>query len=406
MITKNNINHIEGGVTAPLGFKAGGVACGIKKSGLPDMAVVISSPSAKAVCMFTTNVVKAAPVIVSMENCREKHIAAVVINSGNANACTGEKGLSDACGMCEQVAAALGAKATKILVASTGIIGVPLPMEAVKKGIQAAMAKATVKGGAAAAKAIMTTDKQPKEAAVEVAIGKKTVRIGGMAKGVGMIAPNMATMIAVITTDADICAKALDQAVREAVDVSFHCISIDGDMSTNDTVNVLANGAAGNTHILQNTPGYESFKAGLEEVMSKLAEMMVRDGEAATKFVKITVEGAGCQADAKAVAMAVADSVLVKCALFGEDANWGRIAAAAGAAGVDFDLRKLDVSLKDEPIMRGGEGVIFCAGTVQETMKSGDIEINLNLNAGQGRATVLTTDLSVGYVKFNAHYRT
>ncbi|MFA5867791.1 MAG: bifunctional glutamate N-acetyltransferase/amino-acid acetyltransferase ArgJ [Actinomycetota bacterium] len=400
------VKSVKGGVTAPLGFKAAGVVCGIKKSGLPDMAVVVADPPAKAGCMFTTNAVKAAPVVVSMENCGEKHIAAIIINSGNANACTGDKGLSDAREMCAQAADIVGVKENKILVASTGIIGIPLPMEAVKKGIKAAMAKATVKGGAAAAKAIMTTDKQPKEAAVEVAIGKKTVRIGGMAKGAGMIAPNMATMIAVITTDADICAKALDQSVREAVDVSFHCISIDGDMSTNDTVNVLANGAAGNTHILQNTSGHELFTAGLTEVMFKLAEMMVRDGEAATKFVKIAVDGAGCQADAKAVAMAIADSLLVKCALFGEDANWGRIAAAAGAAGVDFDPRRLEISLDSEPIMRGGEGVVFCVETIKKIMKSGDIEINLNLNAGQDRATVLTTDLSVGYVKFNAHYRT
>ncbi len=400
------MKSMKGGVTAPLGFKAAGVACGIKKSGLPDMAIVISDPPAKAGCMFTTNAVKAAPVVVSMENCRQKNIAGVVINSGNANACTGGDGLENARAMCALTADVLGVKENKVLVASTGIIGVPLPMEAVKKGIRAALLKANAKGGTAAATAIMTTDKTPKEAAAEVNIGRKTVRIGGMAKGVGMIAPNMATMIAVMTTDADICAKALDQAVREAVDVSFHCISIDGDMSTNDTVNVLANGAAGNTHILRNSKAYESFTDGLIEVMSKLAEMMVRDGEAATKFVKITVDGAGCHTDAKTVAMAVADSLLVKCALFGEDANWGRIAAAAGSAGVAFDPGKLDITLADEPVMRAGEGVIFCAGTVEKIMKSEDIAINLNLNAGQHRATVLTTDLSIGYVKFNAHYHT
>ncbi len=400
------IKKIQGGVTAPKGYKAAGVVCGIKKSGLPDMAVVVADPPAKAGCMFTTNAVKAAPVIVSMENCGQKNIAAIVINSGNANACTGDNGLSDAREMCETAAGVLGVKENKILVASTGIIGIPLPMEPVKKGIRAAMVKATAKGGLDAAKAIMTTDKHPKEAAVEIPVGKKTVRIGGMAKGAGMIAPNMATMIVVITTDADICAKALDRAVREAVDVSFHCISIDGDMSTNDTVNVLANGAAGNTHILLDTKGYASFKDGLTEVVSELAEMMVRDGEAATKFVKITVDGASCQADAKAVALAVADSLLVKCALFGEDANWGRIAAAAGSAGVAFDPGRLDISLGTEPIMRAGEGVIFCAGTVETIMKSGDIAINLNLNSGKSRATVLTTDLSIGYVKFNAHYRT
>ena len=403
---KAEIKHIPGGVTAPLGYQAAGAACGLKKSGAADIALVVSKPPAKARCLFTTNKVKAAPVLVSMKNAAAKNVGAIIINSGNANACTGEKGIKDAVEMCEKTKRALGFADEKVLVASTGIIGVPLPMDNVLTGIEAAVSKLSAEGGRAAAEAIMTTDTVPKENAVEVAIGKKKIRIGGMAKGAGMIAPDMATMIAVVTTDADICAKALDQAVKEAVDVSFNSITIDGDMSTNDTVAVLANGAADNTHILMDTKGYGSFADGLTTVMSDLAEQMVRDGEEATKFIKVTVKGAATPAEAKSAAKAIAESVLVKCAFFGGDANWGRIAAAAGAAGADFDQQRLDISLNNEPIMNGGEGVIFCAETIKEIMKNGEITVCVNLNAGKARATVLTTDLSVEYVKFNAHYRT
>lgn len=400
------IKAVKGGVCAPKGYKAAGVACGIKKSGGKDISVVVSNTPAKAAGMFTTNKVKAAPVLVSMENINAKHTGAVLVSSGNANACNGPAGLADARAMCAALAGHLGLKDKNVLLASTGIIGSPLPMEKVLAGIESAAAALSDNGAKDAAEAIMTTDTVVKEAAVEFPIGKTNVKIGGMAKGVGMIAPNMATMIAVLTTDADICREALNQAVREAAEMSFNCISIDGDMSTNDTVFVLANGAAGNTHILESSKTYETFKEALSLVMSDLAEQMVRDGEAATKFVKIKVEGGDCFDGAKAVAMAVADSVLVKCALYGEDANLGRIACAAGSADAEFDPDDMDIYLGEELIMAAGKVSIVDRKKIDAMMKNKDIEIKIDLKAGHGKATVMTTDLSVGYVKFNAHYRT
>jgi glutamate N-acetyltransferase / amino-acid N-acetyltransferase len=400
------IKQINGGVCAPKGYKAAGVACGIKKSGGKDIAVVASKTPAKAAAMFTTNKVKAAPVVISMKNINAKHAGAIVISSGNANACNGPAGLADAQTMCAAAADQMGLKVENVLVASTGIIGSPLPMDKVLPGIKSAVEALSSSGAKAAAEAIMTTDTAIKECAVELQIGQKTVKIGGMAKGVGMIAPNMATMIAVLTTDADICKKALNQAIQGAVETSFNCISIDGDMSTNDTVFVMANGAASNTHILTGSRAYENFQEGLAKVMSELAEKMVRDGEAATKFVKVKVEGANCYADAKAVAMAVADSLLVKCALYGEDANLGRIACAAGSADVDFNPDDMDIYLGNELIMAAGTVAIKGRKKIDGMMKEKDIELKVDLKAGLATATVLTTDLSVGYVKFNAHYRT
>jgi glutamate N-acetyltransferase / amino-acid N-acetyltransferase len=398
------IIKIKGGVTAAAGYKASGVAGGIKKSGGKDVAMVVSEAPAKAYGMFTTNKVKAAPVVVSMKNIASSKISGVVITSGNANACTGAQGLNDAKIMCE--AAGEFGFGGKMLVASTGVIGQYLPMDKVIKGIEEAGNDLSETGSRAAAEAIMTTDTVVKESAVEIEVGKKTVRIGGMAKGVGMIAPNMATMIALITTDADICKKALEAATRESVEASFNCVTIDGDMSTNDTVFVLANGAAGNTHILLDSHGFESFKEGLETVMADLAEQMVRDGEEATKFVRVTVNGGDCYDTAKNVAMKVADSLLVKCALYGEDANWGRIAAAAGSAEGEFNPEEMAITINGLVIMKEGGASIEDQTAVDAAMKEKDIFIVIDLKEGRSSASILTTDLSVGYVKFNAHYRT
>lgn len=401
----SDIRKIDGGVTAAKGYLAAGVACGIKKSGGKDIALISSEPEAKAFGMFTTSVVKAAPVVVSMRQVAAKNIGGVVVSSGNANACTGREGVAASEKMCVWAAAATGNPDTTMLVASTGVIGAHLPLEKVEIGIKQA-GELLSRDGGSAAEAIMTTDTVVKQGAIEFAVGQKIIRIGGMAKGVGMIAPNMATMIAVVTTDADICAQALEAATRGAVESSFNCITIDGDMSTNDTVFVLANGAAGNTPILQNTKDEAIFREGLTMLLSDLAEQMVRDGEEATKFVRVSVTGADCHETAKAVAMKVADSVLVKCALFGEDANWGRIAAAAGAAGVEFDPDLLDISLNGLIIMRDGGAAAEDQEAVDQVMRAKDIEIVLDLKAGAAMASVLTTDLSVEYVKFNAHYRT
>lgn len=401
-----DIKKISGGVTAALGYRASGVAAGIKKSGGKDIALVVSDTPAKACGLFTTNIVKAAPVIVSMGNATFKKIGGVIVSSGNANACTGVRGIKDAEAMCAAAAIAAGDRSLKMLVASTGVIGQYLQMDKVDAGIKAAGMALKRDGNLKAAEAIMTTDTVIKETAVELFAGKKTVRIGGMAKGVGMIAPSMATMIAVITTDADICGKALASAVRESVETSFNCVTIDGDMSTNDTVFVLANAAAGNTHILRETASYGTFKEGLSMVMADLAEQMVRDGEEATKFIKVTVTGADCFGTAKNVAMQVADSVLVKCALYGEDANWGRIAAAAGAADAEFNPDVMDISINGILIMKNGGAAIEDKAAVDKAMKERDIAIVLDLKEGGADCSVLTTDLSVGYVKFNAHYRT
>ena len=400
-----DIKQIEGGVTAAMGFTAAGAACGVKKSGALDVALVASEPAAKAYAMFTTNTVKAAPVIVSISR-NGGRIGGVVISSGNANACTGTQGIDDAEAMCAAAAKACGKADESFLVASTGVIGAYLPLDKILTGIETAGQSLSRGGNRAAAAAIMTTDTVIKESAVEVVIGRRTVRIGGMAKGVGMIAPNMATMIAAVTTDADICRHALEEATRAAVETSFNCVTIDGDMSTNDTVFVLANGAAGNTHILRQTKAAETFQAGLAAVMADLAEKMVRDGEEATKFVRVSVTGADCYATAKKVAMKVAESLLVKCALFGTDANWGRIAAAAGAADADFDPQRIDIAINGLRIMRDGGAAIEDQAALDKTMKERDIQIVVDLKQGSAAASVLTTDLSVGYVKFNAHYRT
>lgn len=400
------MKKIQGGVTAPKGFSAAGVACGIKKSGAKDLAIVKSDPAGKAVCLFTTNKVKAAPVLITMDYASAHGVGAAVINSGNANACTGEQGMKDAIAMRRETAAALGLDSTKVLVSSTGIIGVNLPMDDVLAGIKDAAGHVTRNGGKDAAEAIMTTDTRPKESAVEFEIGKTTVRIGGMAKGSGMIAPNMATMIAVITTDADICLKALNIAVRDAADESFNCITVDGDMSTNDTVQLMANGAAGNTHIVKDTKAFEVFKSALTAVMADLAEQMVRDGEGATKFIKVMVDGAIDDGEAKAIGLAVANSLLVKCAFFGEDANWGRIAAAAGSAPADIDPDTMEIRIGGEPVYAGGTGVIYCAESMKKAITGTDVVVTIDVRKGNGSATVLTNDLTYEYVKINAHYRT
>ncbi len=400
------IKKIDGGVTAATGFTAAGAACGVKKSGALDIAMIASEPAAKAFAMFTTNAVKAAPVVVSMARVGAKRVGGIVISSGNANACTGAQGVTDAERMCETAALVCGKADQEFLVASTGVIGTYLPIEKILAGIKTTGRLLSRTGHTAAAAAIMTTDTVIKESAVEIMVGRQLVRIGGMAKGVGMIAPNMATMIATVTTDADICRQALETTIRAAVEISFNCVTIDGDMSTNDTVFVLANGAAGNTHILRDTKAAETFQAGLAVVMADLAEQMVRDGEEATKFVRVTVEGADCYGTAKKIAMKIAESVLVKCALFGKDANWGRIAAAAGAADVEFDPRTMGIAINGLVIMRDGGAAIDNQPALDAAMRERDIEITLDLKQGSGAASVLTTDLSVGYVKFNAHYRT
>jgi glutamate N-acetyltransferase/amino-acid N-acetyltransferase len=330
---------------------------------------------------------------------------AVVVNSGNANACTGETGMRNAREMTEIAALLLGVKPELALVCSTGVIGRPLPMEKVQDGIHAAVKALSRDGGGDAARAIMTTDTVPKEVAVEFEIGGKAVRLGGMAKGAGMIAPNLATMIAVLTTDAAVPLNALDLSLRWAAERSFNCITVDGDMSTNDTVLLLANGASGAPQV-RDEKAQRAFEEALEHVTSTLARGLVADAEGATKLVEVRVEGAEDYAAARTVAMAIANSPLVKTAIFGQDPNWGRILAAAGSAGVEFDAGHVGLSLGGRELVRGGQPVECSEERLREALAADEIAIALTVGDGPHGATVWTCDLTYDYVRINAEYHT
>lgn len=401
-----DISHVAGGVTAPKGFLAAGISCGIKKSGNKDVALVFSTAPARAGALFTTNKVKAAPVLVTKEHLKGGKAQAVVINSGNANCCTGKLGLADASEMANLVGIALNISANDILVASTGLIGIPLPMRKVEAGISEAAVMLNSKGGSDAAKAIMTTDTFLKETAVQFRIGGKTIKMGGMAKGSGMIAPNLATMLSVVTTDARVEAGALLEAFKEAVNTSFNLITVDGDMSTNDTVIIMANGLAENKEINEDVLGREVFSEALKHVTKELAELIIRDGEGATKFITIEVKGAESFSDAKEAAMTVANSNLVKCAFFGGDPNWGRIMAAIGNSKVKVKPANIDIYFGDEPMVMAGTGVVYCAQTVEEMLRSREIKVTIDLNLGVEKAAVWTTDLTHDYIRLNAEYKT
>lgn len=402
----SDVRHIEGGVTAPKGFLAAGVSCGIKKSGNKDLALIFSTVLARAGALFTSNKVKAAPVLVTKEHLKEGTAQAVVINSGNANSCTGKLGLADASETASIAATSLNISASQVLVASTGLIGIPLPMRKIEEGIKRAVTGLNSKGGSDAAKAIMTTDTFPKETAVEFEMGKKRIKIGGMAKGSGMIAPNLATMLSVITTDAVVEAGTLLQAFQETVDMSFNLITVDGDMSTNDTVIIMANGLAENKEINEDGLGREVFTEALKHVTKELAELIIRDGEGATKFITIEVRGARSFEDAREVAMTVGNSNLVKCAFFGADPNWGRIMAAIGNSKVKVKPENIDIYFGDEPMVISGTGGVYCVQTVEEMLKSKEIRVTIDLNLGIEKAVVWTTDLTYDYIRLNAEYKT
>jgi len=374
-----------GGVTTPLGFAAAGVSAGIKVNGGSDLALVVSEPAATAAAVFTTNRAQAAPVVVSREHIeRSGGIArAIVVNSGCANACTGDEGLSVAREMAAETARLIGCPAERVLVASTGVIGVALPIEKIRTGLPAALRALAADQGSAAARAIMTTDPFPKEASARTTIGEREVIVGGMAKGSGMIEPMMATMLAFVTTDAAVPRPLLDRALRDAVDGTFNAITVDGECSTNDCVFVLANGASG---AQIDERGYAPFVGALRSVCRELALGIVRGGEGATKLVAVTVTGAGSPVEARKAAKAIANSPLVKTAIHGGDPNWGRLIAAAGRAGVAFDLNQAAVAI--------GPAVLFKDGKPFDE------------NAGSAESTVWTCDLSADYVRINADYRT
>ncbi len=398
---------MAGGITAPLGFRAAGLHVGIKKPGIPDLALVVSDVDGPVAGVFTRNRVAAAPVVLDQARLRRGRGRAVVVNSGNANACTGARGLRDAETMSRLAAQALGLEPESVLVGSTGVIGQYLPMDVIRVGIPALAARLSRRGGGMAAKAIMTTDLKPKEYAVQGRIGGKLVTVGGMAKGAGMIHPNMATMLAYLSTDVRISRPALQRALREAVEASFNAISIDGDTSTNDTVLCFANGLAGNAPLVPASPGFLTFRRLLTDVCRELAMQILRDGEGVTKVLAIHVTGARTVAEARRVGETVATSALVKTALFGEDANWGRIMAAVGRSGVRLDQAKIGLSFDGVPIVRNGMSLGPQAERrIEPIVRRKEFGIDISLGMGTASACRWTTDLSYDYVKINASYRT
>lgn len=395
-----------GGVTSPRGFKAAGVYAGIKKKEKLDLALLYSETEAVAAAVFTTNRVKAAPILVTMAHVAQGKIQAVVANSGNANAGVGPQGVDAARKMAEETARTLGLKVSNVAVASTGVIGVPLPVAKAVAGIQAASRALSVSGGHLAAEAIMTTDTFPKEFALRFDLKGHQVTIGGMAKGSGMIHPNMATMLAFLTTDAAIDREALSQAFRSSVSRSFNMITVDGDTSTNDMALILANGQAENPTIKPGSEDLAVFQAALDEVTIYLAKAIARDGEGATKLLEVTVTGAQTEQEARRAAIAIARSNLVKTAIFGEDANWGRIIAALGYSGADFDPDLVDIYLGPLQVAAQGTGLAFDEEKAAEILHQKEVKILVDLKQGQGQATAWGCDLSYDYVRINGSYRT
>jgi glutamate N-acetyltransferase/amino-acid N-acetyltransferase len=399
------LKKISGGITAPKGYKATGKHIGLKKL-KPDLALLVSQVPAQGAGMFTTNLVQAAPVQVTKEHLEQKgSIRAVVVNSANANACTGMRGIADAREMTAQVAKEIGCRPEEVLVASTGVIGVDLPMEKLQVGIKSIIPLLKEDGGGEAAEAILTTDTFSKEYALEFELDGKTVRMGGMTKGSGMIHPNMATMLAFITTDAAISRPLLEKALREATAQSFNMISVDRDTSTNDMVVVMANGLAGNSEIQAENEDYQVFCQALFEVTQQLAKMIAKDGEGATKLVEIEVRGAQSQDVARTVARSIASSNLVKSAIFGEDANWGRILCAAGYSGATFEVEKVEIFLGDLKVAEKGRGIDFSEERAKAILGQEEVKISVDLNSGSFQATAWTCDLTFDYIKINASYR-
>jgi glutamate N-acetyltransferase/amino-acid N-acetyltransferase len=396
----------KGGITAPRGFLAAGMHVGIKKPSIPDLALVVSAQEGPIAGVFTTNRVAAAPVLLDRRHLRPGRGRAIIINSGNANACTGAQGLAHAKEMATLVAVHLSVPPHTVFVGSTGVIGQPLPITCIRRSLPSLVGRLRRSGGREAAIAIMTTDLRPKEVALQARIGGCMVTVGAMAKGSGMIHPDMATMLAYLTTDAAVERSALQRALKKAVDGSFNCITVDGDTSTNDTVLCLANGLAGNGLLQEESREWPTFQRLLDEVCLSLAMQVCRDGEGVTKVVQVVINGARTRAEAKLAARAVATSCLVKTALFGEDANWGRIMAAIGRSGAKIDQHKVDLAVGGIPIVKAGSslGPTWERRTTR-AVKRKEFTVTADLHQGFATARIWTTDLSYDYVKINASYR-
>lgn len=398
--------NMNKGVTYPKGFRAAGAACGLKKNGNPDVALVVADGLCTAAGIFTRNVVKGHSLQLTQRHVKAGQARAVVINSGCANACLGNEGDADALKMAQIAAGAAGCTAEEVLTGSTGVIGVRLDMAKLEKGILAAAAGLSPDGSDSAARAIMTTDTMDKQAGACVMISGAEVRIGGMCKGSGMIHPDMATMIAVLTTDAAISAEALDLSLRQAANVSFNRVSVDGDTSVCDMAVILASGLAGNAPIQPGTAEYEAFTAALSQACHRMARMLAADGEGATKLVEVRANGLPTANDALKVVQAVAKSPLVKTAAFGCDTNWGRILTAAGYSGAAFDPMLVDVYIGEVQVCAGGRALAFDEDAALAELKKPEVLFRMEFNQGGCSDFMLACDLTYDYVKINGSYRT
>lgn len=402
---------IDGSVTSPLGFTAQGVCASIKPSNTTkrDLAMIYCEKPCTAAAVFTKNLVKSSTILVSKKHLENGVAQAVIVNSGNANACNAD-GVQIAEKMCEIAAETLGVNADDVIVASTGVIGQPLPIEPIIKGADALKGNLTKDGGTNAAEAIMTTDTVKKEWAVEMTIGGKTVTVGGIAKGSGMIHINMGTTLSFVTTDASISCEMLSEALHEAVAVSYNMVSVDGDMSTNDTLAIMASGLAGNEMITEKNDDYRIFVEGITAAFKEVAKKLARDGEGATKLLVCKVSGAKSYSDAVVISKSVICSSLVKAAMFGADANCGRILCAVGYSGAEVDTDKIDVAYKSSKgeilVCKDGLGLAFDEDKAKEILLESEIEILISLGDGDGCAEAYGCDLTYDYVKINGDYRT
>lgn len=406
-----NFKFIDGTVTSPLGFTAQGVCASIKPSNTTkrDLALIYCEKPCTAAAVYTKNLVKSSTIQVTKKHLENGIAQAVIVNSGNANTCNAD-GIEIAEKMCEIAAETLSVSPEDVIVASTGVIGQPLPIEPVIKGAEMMKGKLSKDGGTNAAEAIMTTDTVKKEMAMEMTLGGKKVTVGGIAKGSGMIHINMGTMLSFVTTDAAVSAEMLACALREAVEDSYNMVSVDGDTSTNDTLTIMASGLAGNEPITEKNEDYKIFVAGLTEAFKSLAKQLAGDGEGATKLLVCTVDGAKTKQDAVTVSKSIICSSLLKAAMFGADANWGRVLCAIGYSGADVDVTKVDVSFKSEKgeilVCKDGAGVEFCEEKAKEILLEKEINILVSLNDGDGKAEAYGCDLTYDYVKINGDYRT
>ncbi len=401
---------IDGSVTAAKGFTASGVHCGIRKNKTKrDIGLIFCEKKCTAAAVYTTNLVQSSPITITKQNLSDGYAQAVIANSGNANTCNAD-GDKKAKKMCELAADALGISADDVIVASTGVIGQVLPIEPIEEGVPSLVKELSVDGATDAAEAIMTTDTVKKEVAVETVIGGKTVKVGGISKGSGMIHPNMATMLCFVTTDAAISAGMIGKAVKTAADATFNMISIDGDTSTNDMLSVMASGLAGNSEITTEGEDYDAFVEALTAVCRELSKKMAKDGEGATKLLICKVRGAKTEKDAKGATKSVICSSLLKAAMFGADANWGRVLCAIGYSGCDIDVHKVDVSFSSEKgtidVCKNGAGIDFSEETAKDILLMDEITILVGLNDGEGTAEAYGCDLTYEYVKINGDYRT